>query len=766
MKSFPYSRWITACLIAGVLAHNCSALAKQETTKPDVSNPKSVAGQIDSLVERKLSEMKLKPNALTSDEVFLRRVYLDVVGRVPTKRESLEFLNSGEADKRAKLIDQLLSSEGYVQNYFNYWADILRLKHLGIGGQQSLAAGLAYSKWIKESLRTNKPYNQFVRELITADGKTYENGAVGFYIRDFNMPLDNMAVTTQIFLGTQMVCAQCHDHPFDNWSQKEYYQMAAHTYGMTGSNALKNPEFNRTLYPTKKNAGQNFKPEERKEMVRAMTEILRPLRYNTVLTLDKPIRLPGDYRYKDAKANDIIEPMIPAGFSGSSGASKITKEDEKPVQSYAEWMTSPSNPRFTLVIANRLWKKVMGMGVIDPVDELTEATVPTNPALMDLLESTMKAVNYDMKAYLRIVLNSQTYQRTAYTKDLELGEPYYFPGPTMRRMSAEQVWDSMVTLYKPNPDGANASAALEADRVLTKIEWEDRAMNNLSVDEVIEGSKKIAEVQKQLAQDVRSAQEKLTAATASHDPEAIKSAQRTIAQQRKNIDDAVEKIVYEVGFEKFAELAKEGKLQQQVDDVDFAKEISFTIKQKENKNEKLTLEDALNLLITQRRQTYQNQAKARRDKEMERLKVVTKEQKQNFAIYTTAIENTVMRAADVRAPAPNGHFLRTFGQSDRELVENSNKEGSVMQALMLLNGKYFKGLLNPYTIIARQLAAAKTTDEAIDTLYLSIMSRHASEEEKSLLKPIVENQNSQVTNQGKSEALWALINTRQFLFIE
>jgi hypothetical protein len=766
MKTFSYSRWITACLIAGALAHNCSALAKQETAKPDVSNPKTVAGQIDALVEKKLSEMKLKPNALSSDEVFLRRVYLDVVGRVPTKREALEFLKSEETDKREKLIDQLLSSEGYVQNYFNYWADILRLKHLGIGGQQSLAAGLAYSKWIKESLRTNKPYNQFVRELITADGKTYENGAVGFYIRDFNMPLDNMAVTTQIFLGTQMVCAQCHDHPFDNWSQKEYYQMAAHTYGMTGTNALKNPEFNRTLYPTKKNAGQNFKPEERKEMVRAMTEILRPLRYNTVLTLDKPIRLPGDYRYKDAKANDIIAPMIPAGFSGSSGASKITKEGEKPVQSYAEWMTSPSNPRFTLVVANRLWKKVMGMGVIDPVDELTEATVPTNPALMDLLESTMKAVNYDMKAYLRIVLNSQTYQRTAYTKDLELGEPYYFPGPTMRRMSAEQVWDSMVTLYKPNPDGANASAALEADRVLTKIEWEDRAMNNLSVDEVVEGSKKIAEVQKQLAQDVRSAQEKLKAATASHDPEAIKSAQRTIALQRKNIDDAVEKIVYEVGFEKFAELAKEGKLQQQVDDADFAKEISFTIKQKENKNEKLMLEDALNLLITQRRQTYQNQAKVRRDKEMERLKVVTKEQKQNFAIYTTAIENTVMRAADVRAPAPNGHFLRTFGQSDRELVENSNKEGSVMQALMLLNGKYFKGLLNPYTIIARQLAAAKTTDEAIDTLYLSIMSRHASEEEKSLLKPIVENQNGQATSQGKSEALWALINTRQFLFIE
>ncbi len=766
MKMMNKSPWITACLIAGALAHVSAALPKKEIAKPDVSDPKAVAGHIDDLVGKKLTEMKLAPNAVTSDEVFLRRVYLDVVGRVPMKKEVLDFLGSTESDKRAKLIDQLLASEGYVQSYFNFWADILRLKHQNIGGTLSLPSGLAYSKWIKDSLRSNKPYNQFVHELLTASGKSYENGAVGYYVRDFNMPLDNMAVTTQIFLGTQMVCAQCHDHPFDNWSQKEYYQMAAHTYGMTGTNALNNPVLNRTLYGSKKGPEPMLPPDERKDMGRAMTEILRALRYNTVLSMDKAIRLPGDYRYKDAKANDVVAPMIPAGMTGSAGASKIIKEGEQPVQAYADWMTSPSNQRFTLVIANRLWKKVMGMGVIDPIDELTDATVPTNPALMDFLEATMKAVNYDMKGYLRIVLNTQTYQRTAYTKDLELGEPYYFPGPIVRRMSAEQVWDSMVALYKQNPDAPNRTAALETERVLTKTEWEDRSMNNQSVEEILAGAKKIAEVQKQLSLDVRNAQDQLRAANANHDQQAIRKAQQTIAQQRKNIDEAVEKIVYEVGFEKFAELAKEGKLQQQVDDEAFAKEVSFTLKQKTDRNEKLTLEDALNLLISQRRKTYEQQAKTHQDKEMERLNVKTKEQKQNYTSFTRALENTVMRAADVRTPAPNGHFLRTFGQSDRELVENSNKEGSVMQALMLLNGKYFKSLLNPYTLISRQLNNAKTTDAAIDTIYLSLMSRHATDDEKGLLRPVIEGPNGQPTQRGKYEALWALINTRQFLFIE
>lgn len=224
------NRQIWAIGALGLFAWACAEAESQDAL--------GRAKEIDALVLTKLEQQKLQPNARATDEVFLRRVYLDTVGRIPSLKETQAFLAETAADKRTKLIDQLLASPGYQQHYFNFWADVLRLKSTAIGGAQSLPAGLAYADWLKQSLGANKPYDVMVKELITAEGKTYDNGAVGFYIRDYNMQLDNMAVTTQVFLGTQMVCAQCHDHPFDKWSMMDYYQMAAHTFGVTASNGL------------------------------------------------------------------------------------------------------------------------------------------------------------------------------------------------------------------------------------------------------------------------------------------------------------------------------------------------------------------------------------------------------------------------------------------------------------------------------------------------------------------------------------------------
>ncbi|MDP1589720.1 MAG: DUF1549 domain-containing protein, partial [Prosthecobacter sp.] len=193
------------CLLLASLSLAASAAA------PDL---KATAAKIDELVNAKLAKEKITPNKPASDDIFVRRVYLDVVGRIPTLQETTRFLKNNDPDKRSKLIDELIASDGYVQNFYNYWADILRMKSQMVGGGQSLPAFYGYSNWLKSSLRENKPYDQMVREVVTADGKSYENGAIGFYIRDYNMPLDNMAVTTQIFLGTSMVCAQCHNHPF------------------------------------------------------------------------------------------------------------------------------------------------------------------------------------------------------------------------------------------------------------------------------------------------------------------------------------------------------------------------------------------------------------------------------------------------------------------------------------------------------------------------------------------------------------------------
>ena len=529
-----------ATLALGASLFLSLGLRSTSAASPEV---KAKAKQIDSLVAKDLEKNHLKPNAMTTDEVFVRRVYLDVIGRVPTRKETLDFLNSKEATKREKLIDTLLASDGYTQNFYNFWADVLRLQSSTIGGGQTLAAGFAYEKWLKESLSTNKPYDAMVRELIDARGATYENGAVGFYVRDYNMPLDNMAVTTQIFLGTSIVCAQCHNHPFDKWSQLDYYQMAAHTYGMTATNGMQNRDVYKTLAgggkkakatatvakgkagpgqiaaskPAKPSILGNYKSAD---LQKALTEILRPLRYNHVVEEDKKqLKLPHDYKYDNGKPNEVIEPTIPTSFSKDG---KVTKNGVSPSLSYGEWMTSKDNPRFSLVIANRLWRKLMGIGLIEPVDEITDSTVPSNPALMTFLEETIKSQNFDMKEYLRMVLNSKTYQRAAMTQELELGEQSHFQGPMLRRMSAEQIWDTMVALYKPEVDKPSKLHQVEQDTSLRRIEWLDRALNCLTTEEAIEGAKKIADVQKKLAQDVRDAQHQLSEATKAKDDAGIR----------------------------------------------------------------------------------------------------------------------------------------------------------------------------------------------------------------------------------------------------
>ncbi|MBN8419569.1 MAG: DUF1549 domain-containing protein [Verrucomicrobia bacterium] len=761
MKLNPLCAVIASLASSALLAH----------AAPDL---KATAAKIDELVNAKLAKEKIQPNKPASDEVFVRRVFLDIVGRIPTLQETTEFLKSSDADKREKLIDKLLASDGYVQNFYNYWADILRMKSQMVGGGQSLPAFYGYSKWLKDSLRDNKPYDQMVREVVTADGKSYENGAIGFYIRDYNMPLDNMAVTTQIFLGTSMVCAQCHNHPFDKWTQMDYYQMAAHTYGMTGSNGVTNPLLAQAIYgggPAKNKANRyggavsKFPlPEgiERKDVGRAMTEILRPLRYNTVLdqTGKKALLLPHDYQYADAKPKQKVAPLIPASFSKDGN---IVKEGAKPITAYAAWMTSKDNPRFTTVIANRLWKKLMGQGIIEPVDEITDSTVPSNPQLMAFLEDTMKASNYDMKAVLRAILNSQAYQREAYTKDVELGEIYNFPGPLLRRMSAEQIWDSMVALYKPGADNPSISTKVEAEIALRRIEWLDRALNSLSPQQLQACTIAVAQKQKELAAEVRTAQETMDAASKAKDEAAIRAARKAIQSQRKRIDEAVDAVVYDAGFKRFAELAREGKLGDFYQDADFVREVNAVLKLKKD-GEDLSMDEALAILAKQRRAKLNELAKARFAADAGRFDADDKNEKASLKAWENYRDTYMLRAADLRSPAPNGHFLREFGQSDRELVQNSNNEASVSQALTLLNGKVFNNLMNRYTVIARAMDRAKKDgpDAVIDTVYLSLLSRKATPEEKALLQPIADNADG--TDRG--DVLWTVLNTRQFFFIQ
>jgi len=189
-----------------------------------------LAAQVDERVQRYHAAKKTKLNAAASHETFLRRVYLDVVGRIPSLEESTRFLGSKDAKRRAKLIDELLGSEGHVSHMFNWKADLLRVKTCGLAAGQP---GWLYDDWVKDAIRSSLPYDEFVRQLVTASGYLWENGEVGFYMRDLGMPLDHMSNMTRIFLGTRIECAQCHDHPLEPITQKDFYQMVAFTFGVS-----------------------------------------------------------------------------------------------------------------------------------------------------------------------------------------------------------------------------------------------------------------------------------------------------------------------------------------------------------------------------------------------------------------------------------------------------------------------------------------------------------------------------------------------------
>ena len=181
---------------------------------------RAAAKRIDELVAQSCKEHEVTLNAAISDEVFVRRIYLDLAGRVPSVEETRAFLGNTYAAKRDRLIEELLGSEGHVSHAYNYWADVLRVNDsLGNNGKSNEAA---YRLWIKDALRQNKTYDQMVYELISARGHTWENGAIGYYQRDRGMPLDNMANTVRVFLGTRLECAQCHNHPFDHWKRKDF----------------------------------------------------------------------------------------------------------------------------------------------------------------------------------------------------------------------------------------------------------------------------------------------------------------------------------------------------------------------------------------------------------------------------------------------------------------------------------------------------------------------------------------------------------------
>ena len=455
--------------IKSLAAFLCVAVsASTLRAAPAPEEIKKAAAEIDALLAAHWKSAGLKPSDPITDETFVRRIYLDLAGRIPTSVETRTFLDSKQPDKRAALINDLLARESYVSHFYNFWADILRLKSHFVNTANVVPA--AYAKWIKESLRANKPYDQFVREMLSARGMAWDNGAVGYYMRDPEMPLDNMALTTRVFLGTRIECAQCHDHPFDKWKQTEFYHLAAYTYGNKAvheafggaRDAIRERErvilddFKREKAASKD--GAKAAEQRKKERMDAMEyrkivgiikgpvgQLLSPIALER--KADAVLKLPFDFKQADGKPGDVMGPRPLFGTAPELSAGTDRAE------TFARWATSPENPRFTRVIVNRLWKKMFGVALTEPLDDLREGTDGMAPALEARLVKLMIDLRYDMRAFLGVIANTRAYQSAVVSEEFHAGETtWYFTGPLLRRMTAEQVWDSIVALANHEPD--------------------------------------------------------------------------------------------------------------------------------------------------------------------------------------------------------------------------------------------------------------------------------------------------------------------------
>jgi hypothetical protein len=752
----------------------------------------SAAAKVDELVEATLAKRGIKPNEMIDDATFVRRAYLDIAGRIPTIEEAENFHGSDYPRKRRQLVTDLLESEGHMSHAYNFWADVLRINSgLGTGAPQ---AESAYQLWVKESIESNKPYDQLVRELVAARGMVWENGAVGYYIRDRGMPLDNMSNTVRVFLGTRLECAQCHNHPFDKWTQMDYYQMAAFSYGMDARQyesqnriALsKRQRDERTKLHVRMTGNEKFPQIESEERLKrftedkkyavylerlkmtdeqfralakksisayaayehknrgisnAINEIYNPLRYVKASEVERTLKLPHDYQYDDAKPNEAVSARTMFGREID-----LSKVDDSTIEAYADWLTSRENPTFTRVIANRLWKRVFGHGVFEPVDELTDVTPVSNPELLAYLEELMQVLDFDMRRYQEVLYNTKTYQRGANSGEMVLGEPYYFQGPLLRRMSAEQIWDSIVALALPEADGYRPRIADQVASV-EKVRRVYDALENRSEEEYIAMVKEVGEV----FESVRPREEKLRAESSS----ALESGERERFQKLRNelnglrneTRKAVERIAYQNVGEK-------------VDGRDLLAAIGMTEMSMNSDAAMIAAgREGERTILTKLPKPEMPEPPAGLEKGARKDWI--NRQRSDYKTYTSLVSQ-MARASELESPARRGHFLREFGQSDREVIENAANAASVPQALNLLNGPMVDALTNQFAVFGRRLHGAGESDEKIRMIFQGMLTREPSAREMELARAEIASKG----DSGYSGLVWALLNTQQFIFVQ
>ena len=376
---------------------------------------------VDDFVFSNLKEIGVPPSPVCDDATFIRRVTLDIAGRLPTDAETRTFFANQDSDRREQVIESLLRSPEYADFFANKWTAMLKNRR---DDASDMTSNFAFYAWVRDSLLANKPYDQLVRELLAATGTVIANPPVAWYKR-VKEPKQQLEDVAQLFLGVRMQCAQCHHHPFERWSQDDYYGFAAF-----------------------------FMQVGRKPSATRGEDLIFHKRGVAVAT-----NIKSGAALKPAALGDAISEIAP---------------DEDPRLKLADWMSNPQNPFFAKAVVNRYWKHFMRRGLIEPEDDIRDTNPPTNPELLAALEKRFVESGFDLKELVRIITRSNAYQLSSVPNEYNVADEQNYSRYYPRRLQAEVLLDAIDDLTGARTDFPNLPSGTRA------IALPDNSYNNAS----------------------------------------------------------------------------------------------------------------------------------------------------------------------------------------------------------------------------------------------------------------------------------------------
>lgn len=696
------------------LAMNVAVSAESATLSP-----------LDQLLATENAGVKAQATPNINDLAFLRRITVDMIGRIPTAAEIDEYMGWSSAERRLQVIDKLLADGRFADRWTVFYSDLLRLRTGAEGGQAFLA-------YVHKAVEASVPYDEMVRQLLIANGKANYTPEVGFILGDGADPMAMAGVTSQTFMGIRIACAQCHDHPFDVWTREDFYGLAAYF----GKTRRYENDFTNTIYTTETDATTVLWPPEgvgkdsdRKPMVPKFPfQLAEGTEDPEYIVRLKELRAAQEERKlaaKSAKQNKVDDLLAEADKALEKAtkavavdATGVLAENQSEVEKLklaqgryrnselrtdlAKLVTSPRNRYFAKNLVNRVWSELLGRGFVDPVDDFSQNNKPSHPKTLDYLADEFVAGGYDLKNLIRIIVTSQTYQREHL---VNVDDPTRttvetaFLATSPRRMISEALYDSIVVggrLFDvKHEQGKNLTTAWRHQQVVKDKKSEEIATANLA--SAVQTTKP----------DMKE-----------------KPAAAVPTSGAYSVEDA-----FELDFN--AVLAKK-------DDEPEVEQMKMMSKEEIEAQ-------AMSRQIGRPGVEYIDKY----------VKVIFDDNPR----FTTALR--------METPAPPTHFLRVFGQSTREaLGEFRDHSPTMRQALLIMNGRLIHeasrvGELEP----AYPLLVGKKKDyaKAVVLAYRDLLTREATEQEIKEGIQLIEAGETPLA--GYADFRWVLLNCNEFRFI-